>query len=154
MIIGLIFLPVLFADFVKEQTGISKTAIVVGSLLIILGILFVSMFLASKNKEGWGAMQYPQLVLGMIAIFIYVGVEVTIDNNFAALLKLPAFGGYDESEIAHLVSLYWGSLMIGRWTGAVSVFNLPKSTKRVLGLVVPIVAFALILLVNYIKGIT
>lgn len=152
LIIGLIFLPVLFADFVKEQTGISKTAIVIGSLLIILGILFTSMFLASRNSAGWGAMQYPQLVLGMVAIFVYVGVEVTIDNNFAALLKLPAFGGYDESEIAHLVSLYWGSLMIGRWTGAVSVFNLPKSTKRVLGLVVPVVAFGLILFVNYLKG--
>jgi hypothetical protein len=32
--------------------------------------------------------------LGMIAIFIYVGVEVTIDNNFGALLKKTAFGGY------------------------------------------------------------
>lgn len=152
LLIGLIFLPVLFADYVKDQTGISKTAIVVGSLIIILLILFSSMFLSSKNKEGWGAMAYPQLVLGMVAIFIYVGVEVTIDNNFGALLKLPEFGGYDESQISHLVSLYWGSLMIGRWTGAVSVFNFSKNTKRILGLVVPVAAFALILLVNYIKG--
>jgi FHS family L-fucose permease-like MFS transporter len=29
----------------------------------------------------------------MIAIFIYVGVEVTIYNNFGALLKKNAFGG-------------------------------------------------------------
>jgi len=97
-------------------------------------------------------MAYPQLVLGMIAIFIYVGVEVTIDNNFGALLKKNAFGGYDESHISHLISLYWGSLMIGRWTGAVSVFNLSKSMKRIMVIVVPFVAFGVILLVNIIKG--
>ena len=32
-------------------------------------------------------MKYPQLIYGMIGIFLYVGVEVTIDNNFGALLK-------------------------------------------------------------------
>lgn len=29
-----------------------------------------------------GAMKYPQLIYGMLGIFVYVGVEVTIDNNF------------------------------------------------------------------------
>jgi FHS family L-fucose permease-like MFS transporter len=88
----------------------------------------------------------------MIAIFVYVGVEVTIDNNFGALLKKERFGGYDESHISHLVSLYWGSLMVGRWTGAVSVFNLSKKLKRVMVIVVPFAAFGIILLVNIIKG--
>ncbi|MEY3433293.1 MAG: hypothetical protein RL131_1229, partial [Bacteroidota bacterium] len=82
----------------------------------------------------------------------YVGVEVTIDNNFGALLKKNAFGGYDESHISHLVSLYWGSMMIGRWTGAVSVFNLSKKMKRMLVIIVPFFAFGIILLVNKIKG--
>lgn len=152
LLIGLIFLPVLFADWVKEQTGISKGIIVAGSLAVILIVLFASMLMASRNREGWGAMAYPQLVLGMIAIFIYVGVEVTIDNNFGALLKKEKFGGYDEAHISHLVSLYWGSLMIGRWTGAVSVFNLSKQMKRIMVIVVPFVAFGVILLVNIIKG--
>ncbi len=152
LIIGVVFLPVLFSDLVKEVTGISKALIIISSLAIILTTLFVSMLSAKKNPEGWGAMAYPQLVLGMIAIFIYVGVEVTIDNNFGALLKKNAFGGYDESHISHLVSLYWGSLMIGRWTGAISVFNLSKSMKKIMVMVVPFVAFGVILLVNIIKG--
>jgi FHS family L-fucose permease-like MFS transporter len=37
-------------------------------------------------------MQYPQLVYGMLAIFTYVGVEVTIQSNMGALLETPAFG--------------------------------------------------------------
>ncbi len=152
LLIGVIFLPVLFADWVKEVAGISKSITIASSLAIILLLLFGSMIMASRNPSGWGAMAYPQLVLGMIAIFIYVGVEVTIDNNFGALLKKAKFGGYDEAHISHLVSLYWGSLMIGRWTGAVSVFNLSKSVKRIMVIVVPFVAFGVILLVNILKG--
>lgn len=152
LLIGIVALFVIFSDWTHEQTGISKSTIVISALVIILLILLVSMALANKNPAGWGAMSYPQLVLGMIAIFIYVGVEVTIDNNFGALLKLPEFGGYDEAHISHLVSLYWGSLMIGRWTGAVSVFNFSRKVKRFLAIVVPFVAFGLILLVNVIKG--
>lgn len=152
LLIGVIFLPVLFADWVKEITGLNKSTIIVSSLFIILAVLIISLLAAKKNPNGWGAMAYPQLVLGMIAIFIYVGVEVTIDNNFAALLKKNAFGGKEDSQISHLISLYWGSLMIGRWTGAVSVFNFSKSIKRILVIVVPFLAFGLILVVNLIKG--
>lgn len=152
LVIGIAFLPVLFSDWVKENTGIEKSVTIVSSLVVILAILFLAMMSARKKPEGWGAMAYPQLVLGMIAIFIYVGVEVTIDNNFGALLKKEAFGGYDESHISHLISLYWGSMMIGRWTGAVSVFNFSKQVKRILVIVVPFAAFGIILLVNIIKG--
>ncbi len=126
--------------------------IVSATLVITLLILFISMSMAKKNKAGWGAMQYPQLVLGMVAIFVYVGVEVTIQSNMGALLKSPEFGSMNERYISPFISLYWGSLMIGRWTGAISVFNLKKVTRQILTIVVPIVAFALILIVNLVRG--
>ena len=69
------------------------------------------------------------MVLGMLAIFTYVGVEVAIGSNLGELLKLKDFGGLLSSEISPYVSMYWGSLMIGRWAGAISVFNL-KGTKE------------------------
>ena len=97
-------------------------------------------------------MQYPQLIYGMIAIFTYVGVEVTIQSNLGALLKTPEFGGYDASQLAPYVSLYWGSLMIGRWTGAIAAFNIKKSTQNILTVIVPFVAFGVILLVNSLRG--
>jgi FHS family L-fucose permease-like MFS transporter len=149
--IGVIFLPVLFADAINESLDIPKSYIIIASLVLILGILFVSMGVARKNPSGWGAMAYPQLVLGMIAIFVYVGVEVTVDNNFGALLKRPEFGGYDESENSHLIALYWGSLMIGRWTAAISVFNLARQTKKLMTIIVPFIAFGIIVLVNWLK---
>jgi MFS transporter, FHS family, L-fucose permease len=125
---------------------------VVGTLVFTLLILFISMSMANKNKAGWGAMQFPQLVLGMVAIFVYVGVEVTVQSNMGALLKTPEFGSMDEKYISPFISLYWGSLMIGRWTGAISVFNFNKSTKQILTVVVPIIAFGIILAVNLLRG--
>jgi MFS transporter, FHS family, L-fucose permease len=121
-------------------------------LVVVLGGLFVSNKLAQKNQEGWGAMKYPQLVLGMIAIFTYVGVEVTIQSNLGELLKTAAFGAMNDSQIAPFISIYWGGLMIGRWAGAITVFNPSEKWKTWLYILVPYVAFGVVLFVNYASG--
>jgi FHS family L-fucose permease-like MFS transporter len=123
-----------------------------GALLVVLGGILFSYTSARKNSEGWGAMQYPQLVLGMLAIFTYVGVEVAIGSNLGELLKLKEFGSLQSSDIAPYISMYWGSLMIGRWAGAISVFNLQGSKKTIALIIVPLIAFGIILGVNILSG--
>ena len=120
----------------------------VGGLVLIVGTLLVSLLSAKKNPSGWGAMQYPQLVLGMLAIFTYVGVEVTIQSNMGALLELKDFGAYTSSQVAPFISVYWGSLMIGRWTGSIKIFEPGGSVKTILIFLVPAVAFLVVLGVN------
>jgi FHS family L-fucose permease-like MFS transporter len=119
-----------------------------GALLVIIGGLLFSNLSAKKNNEGWGAMRYPQLVYGMLAIFTYVGVEVAIGSNLGELLKLPEFGSFSSSEIAPYISMYWGSLMIGRWAGAISVFNLSTNKRMLALIIVPLIAFSVIIGVN------
>ena len=121
--------------------------LVVALVIVVWGLLYAN-GRAIKKPEGWGAMQYPQLVLGMIAIFMYVGVEVAIGSNLGELLKLPEFGSHPSSDISPYVSMYWGSLMIGRWAGAISVFNLSGTKRTIALIVVPLVAFGIILGVN------
>lgn len=154
IIIGIpTFVLIFMNEWVVKHLGESaKVYLIVITLLVTLGILFYAMAASKKKPGGWGAMAYPQLTLGMIAIFVYVGVEVTVQSNMGALLKLPAFGGLSEKYISQYISLYWGSLMIGRLTASISVFNLSKSTKRVLTVVVPFLLFGLILLVNILRG--
>ena len=128
------------------------------SLFSVIGCIYYAYLKSSSDSKGWGALQYPQLALGMIAIFTYVGVEVTIQSNLGELLKnvtdkvnnLNALGldVMSDSGIAKYISLYWGGLMIGRWTGAISVFSPGKSLKKVLLILVPYIAFGVILLVN------
>jgi len=115
--------------------------------VVVVGLLAANMS-AKKNDEGWGAMKFPQLVLGMLAIFVYVGVEVAIGSNLSELMKQEEFGGLQASEATPYVAMYWGSLMIGRWAGAVSAFNLSKNTKLLLQLIVPLIAFGIIIGVN------
>ncbi len=133
-------------------TDLNRVILLGACLLGILGILIRSLIAAGKNGAGWGAMRYPQLVLGMIAIFVYVGVEVSIQSNLGALLKTPDFGEIDEAHISQYVSLYWGSLMIGRWVGAITVFKPRGIWKHLLTVIVPILAFGLVLGVNILKG--
>lgn len=104
------------------------------------------------EEETFDIFKYPQLVLGMLAIFIYVGVEVSIVSNLPALLHTEAFGGISEEDLAPFISLYWGSLMIGRWNGGVNVFNLSKIQNILLKLVVPFVAFGVIVGANILSG--
>ena len=119
--------------------------------IVVLGLLFANLS-AKKNNKGWGAMQYPQLVLGMLAIFVYVGVEVAIGSNLSELLKQKDFGSLPSSEAAPFVSMYWGSLMIGRWAGAINAFRLSNSAKNTLKFIVPLIAFWVIIGVNTIAG--
>ena len=130
------------------------------SLIIVVGTLLISNKLAVNDKDSWGAMQYPQLVLGMLAIFTYVGVEVTIQSNLGELLKVDLGNGLNpiglpsmsDSQIAPLISIYWGGLMIGRWAGAIAVFNPVGKLKTWLYILVPYLAFGVILFVNSISG--
>lgn len=119
-----------------------------GALLAVVLCLVYANTSSKKNPEGWGAMKYPQLVLGMLAILAYVGVEVAIGSNLGELLSLPEFGGHQSSDLAPYISMYWGSLMIGRWTGAITVFNLNKQQQMIATIVVPFIAFLVIIGIN------
>ncbi len=125
--------------------------LLVALLVVVAGLLFAN-FSARKKPDGWGAMKYPQLVLGMLAIFVYVGVEVSIGSNLSELLKLEEFGGLQASQATPYITMYWGSLMIGRWVGAVSAFNLSKPVKTLLQFIVPAIAFLVILGVGDLAG--
>ncbi len=101
---------------------------------------------SSKVLHKTSAMQYPQLVLGMIGIFVYVGVEVATASNLPEYMRIHI--GIPTEKIAPYISLYWASLMIGRWTGAVGAFGVSKSKAKILNFVMPYLAFAVFLIIN------
>ncbi|HIG58581.1 MAG TPA: MFS transporter [Flavobacteriales bacterium] len=158
VLLGLCFAPV-FNSYRFEISEIDLPAVeltrmywLTGGLgVVVLGILLANFF-SSKNPQGWGAMKYPQLTLGMLAIFVYVGVEVAIGSNLGEFLKQPEFGGYTSSEITPFVAMFWGSLMIGRWVGAVNVFPLSDNQKILMKFIVPFIAFGVIMGATYLAG--
>ncbi len=118
----------------------------------------------TRNLPRNGALQYPQLVLGMIGIFIYVGVEVATASNLPEYLRqhLEVLNGHYVMKSLHLagareftndlnapfISLYWASLMMGRWSNSADAFEVSAGTKKVLSFIMPYIAFIIFLIVN------
>lgn len=156
-IIGtLLFLIVIFAYFAFEVVNTNQSQflflILFALFLGVITIILLLQYKKIKREDRLETKPYPQVLLGMLAIFVYVGVEVSIQSNLGSLLKLPDFGGLQDSEIGPFISLYWGSLMIGRWTGSIGAFEMKKSTNIILTLVVPFIALCLVLYMNHLSG--
>lgn len=131
--------------------------LILGAAFLIVALIFKFSSLPNqifseehKNENGsdvkTSSLQYPQLVLGMIAIFIYVGVEVATASNLPEYMR--QYNNTSSSQVAPFISLYWASLMIGRWASSASTI----SKNKILRFVLPYAAFAVFLLVNKIAG--
>ncbi|MFY8009386.1 MAG: MFS transporter, partial [Flavobacterium sp.] len=158
-------LIVSFAIFGSATSGDTDMSIesvkipylVLGAAFLLVAVLLKFSSLPDKpvavvEEEGVAAstrnsaLSYPQLILGMIGIFVYVGVEVSTASNLPAYMESDL--GFDTKDIAPFISLYWASLMIGRWTGAVEAFTDNMNTQKVLRFVAPYLAFGVFLGVN------
>ena len=145
-----------FENSSVEDLEIIRLVLTLICLISVFALVFRANSSASKNSEGWGALKYPQLAWGMLAIFTYVGVEVTIQSNLGELLKADIGDGInaiglpvlDEAQSAKYIALYWGGLMIGRWTGSIGAFDISESLKKILLFITPFIAFGVVIAVN------
>ena len=145
-----------FENSSVEDLEITRLVLTLICLVSVFALVFRANSSASKNSEGWGALKYPQLAWGMLAIFTYVGVEVTIQSNLGELLKADIGEGInaiglpvlDEAQSAKYIALYWGGLMIGRWTGSIGAFDISESLKKILLFITPFIAFGVVIAVN------
>lgn len=120
-------------------------------LAIIIRLTHLPQFATSSNgTKGAGALQHRHLILGGIAIFMYVGAEVSIGSafiNYAGELL-----GYPEMDAKNFLAFYWGGAMIGRFLGAISLSQMGKVKKYVSMLATSIVTFFLIYVIIYIES--
>jgi MFS transporter, FHS family, L-fucose permease len=62
--------------------------------------------------------KHPNLIFGAIAIFVYVGAEVSIGSFLVNYFAEPNIGGLTEKVAASFVAFYWGGAMVGRFIGS------------------------------------
>ncbi len=157
---------VAFAIFGKVSSGetalnleaVKIPYLVLGAAFLLVAIIFKFSNIPDKAgmEEGrsessiMDIISMPQVLMGMIAIFVYVGVEVSTASNLPEFMKQKL--GTQEKDIAPFVSLFWASLMIGRWTSAAGAFNLDAGAKQKLSILLPFAAFSIFALVNFIAG--
>ncbi len=152
---------------VASIESIKTPYLILGAAFVIVAIIFkfssipnkinLDAVAASEAVAGGGVvveksspLKYAQLALGMLGIFFYVGVEVSTASNLPEFMRQKLHT--PTESIAPFVSLYWASLMIGRWTSSVGAFGVSKSVQQVLNFIMPYLAFGVFLAVNSIAG--
>lgn len=104
----------------------------------ILGVLavifyFLKLPTLAQDEEasvesGDSIFRHLHLVLGAVAIFMYVGGEVAIGSFLVNYFGEANIGGLPEHEAAKYVTYYWGGAMVGRFIGAGVMFlNVPPT---------------------------
>jgi len=129
--------------------GVQIPYIIFGLVMLLMAfIIFITPLPKFVNteliKKDAGALKHSNLVLGIIAIFFYVGAEVGIGSLIISYLRLEEIADLSELEAKSFLAFYWGGAMIGRLLGAVS---LQKNSKLPKLLIMPIIAVSLFLLI-------
>ena len=97
-----------------------------------------------KIERGAGALKFPHVVLGIVAIFMYVGGEVSVGSSIINFLGQPNIAGLTAVEASKYVSLFWGGMLIGRFMGAVELSDMKARSKKILLLGIPAGAFVIL----------
>ncbi|QNA99169.1 sugar MFS transporter [Massilia sp. Se16.2.3] len=110
----------------QEAATVQGPYLALAATLAILALLFAVVRLpkvdhaagpaAAQAGEG-SAWSYRHLVLGAVAIFVYVGGEVSIGSFLVNFLGEPQIAGMSHDAAYKYVSLYWGGALVGRFIG-------------------------------------
>ena len=118
---------------VTSAAAIDVRAVQVPYLVIGTALLLISLMLSQVNLPqielateqvadveagSVRAWHYRHLVLGVVAIFAYVGAEVAIGSHLVNYFALPNVAGLNPEAAGNKVAYYWGGAMVGRFMGA------------------------------------
>jgi len=123
-----------------EAASVKAPYVGLGIALVVLAAAIASFKLPTiahaQHKVGekvndsiW---KHPSLIFGAIAIFVYVGGEVSIGSFLVNYFTQPEIGGLTAKVAASFVTFYWGGAMVGRFIGSAILQKV--STRGLLGI--------------------
>jgi len=112
-----------------EAALVQKPYLGLAAVLVVIAIVFMALRLpavaaedtavaASSPSAEASIWSHRHLVLGVAAIFVYVGGEVAIGSLLVNFMADPSIAGFAQAEAGDHVSYYWGAAMVGRFVGA------------------------------------
>jgi len=121
-------------------------------VFVLLAAFFFSIHLPhvgeGKIAPGIGALKHPHVLLGVLAIFMYVGGEVSVGSAIINFLGQPNVAALPALEASKYVSLFWGGMLIGRFMGAVELSEMGKMKKQLFLAGIPALAFLIVCLAS------
>lgn len=125
-----------------HQAATVKTPYIIFALVLVLVALAIALYKfprldttkdfrpAKDGKKHASIWRYPHVVLGAIAIFVYVGAEVSIGSFLINYLHQSYIAALSELAASAYVAFYWGGAMVGRFIGS-AVLQKVKTTTMV-----------------------
>ena len=109
-----------------ELAALQTPYVVIGGGLLLIALIFFlrrnllgnSLRPEAPHGLGLDLLRDRRLLFGVIAIFTYVGAEVSIGSLLVNYLSQPGVLATTAATAGKLVALYWGGAMIGRFAGA------------------------------------
>ncbi len=156
-LVGIILIYQVFSQGEQSVESVGKTYLLYGTVFILLGIFVKLAKMPSftnqeKIEKGLGVLKNRHLLLGIFAIFFYVGSEVSVGTWLVEFLKNKEIGNLKEEQASYFLSYFWGGLMIGRLMASVSLNSRIKQNKKVLFmLLISASVFTFIYLITAIK---
>ena len=127
--VGVVFILSVAEHSTDQATSVQHSYLLLASVLFMLAVIFTQIKLPdiqaqshqhdSSNTIQISAWHYPHLLLGAVAIFVYVGSEVAIGSFLVSFLGQTHIAGLSVQDAGKYVSFYWGGAMIGRFIGVV-----------------------------------
>ena len=118
-----------------DASAVHMPYLMIAAILVAAALLFRNIRLPKlahletnedvANDSVWN---HRSLVLGALAIFMYVGGEVSIGSFLVNYFAESSIAGMEIAEAGEMVGYYWGAAMIGRLVGAF-LMNYIASTK-------------------------
>ncbi|MBR5475283.1 MAG: MFS transporter [Bacteroidaceae bacterium] len=120
---------ILMGALIGEITKETKIADATPALMIALGIFVLAfvVILFTKIQEPEqapvnvglikGALKYRHFVLGILAIFLYMGIEVGVPTYVNMYLVNTPELGISAATAGLIVAVYWFMMLIGRFVG-------------------------------------
>jgi len=100
--------------------------------IIVKATSFPEFHKSDSPEKGFGVFKYPQLVLGVVAIFTAVGAEVATGSLLINFFGMEHISGLNPSQASKFMAFYWGGLMVGRLLGAVFFSGIKTLSKFLL----------------------
>ena len=153
---GPIILGSLATATVITADAVKAPYLYLGVALFVLAIFFMVVKLPKVQDETAEgsyaqALSYRHLVLGVVAIFVYVGAEVSIGSFIINYMAEPHIAGMAEEKASHYVANFWGLALIGRIVGVLLMFVIAGNRMLMIN---AIAAVVLLLVVSFGEGST
>jgi FHS family L-fucose permease-like MFS transporter len=133
---------------VQGADSVKVPYLIFSVVFAVIAVIFLFIHLPhvgqGKIERGAGALKFPHVILGVVAIFMYVGGEVSVGSSIINFLGQKSVGALGAVEASKYVSLFWGGMLMGRFMGAVALSELTRRNKQLFLAAIPLAGVAIL----------